>query len=296
VLVDLLTASSRLELPLCVTLRGMSRTTYPVTLMVIARNEAASIGRCLDSVPFAAEKVVVDSGSEDGTQQVAAAHGARVVQHEWLGFGPQRNFAATQASNDWILVLDADEALTPQLAEELQRRLPELLQSSAIAGAVLRRRTWYMGAPMRWYRPMVGERLVRFYHRGRGRWSNARVHETLQLDGPVAELREPFEHHHNPTLVHRHLKILRYSELKARDWLERGRPVRLWAAPLIFIAAFIKDYFLRLGFLDGWRGYVVSQVGASYAVYKRLRYFEMKHHPASRELAAQLLHQYGLDP
>src|SRR5688572_19261066 len=188
----------------------------PVTLLIIARNEAAAIARCLDSVPFAAEKLIVDSGSTDGTQQVAAQHGARVVHQNWLGFGPQRNFATTQASHDWILVLDADEALTAQLSEEFQHRLPELL-SSNLAGAILRRRTWYMGAPMRWYRPMVGERLARFYHRGRARWSNARVHETLQLDGPSTTLQAPFEHHHNPSLVHRHLKILRYAELKARD-------------------------------------------------------------------------------
>ena len=269
--------------------------TFPVSLLVITHNEAAAIGRCLDSVTFAAEKVIVDSGSTDGTQAIAAARGARVVQQEWLGFGPQRNFATTQASHDWILVLDADEALTPELSAEFQRRLPELL-SSQLAGVVLRRRTWYMGAPMHWYRPMVGERLVRFHHRGRSRWSDARVHETLLLEGPLAELKAPFEHHHNPSLVHRQLKILRYAELKARDWLDRGRPVRLWAAPLVFIAAFIKDYFFRLAFLDGWRGYVVAQVAASYAVYKRIRYFEMKHNPASRELAAQLLHRYGLDP
>jgi hypothetical protein len=100
-------------------------------------------------------------------------------------------------------------------------------------------------------------------------------------------------HHHNPTLVHRQLKILRYSELKARDWLERGKPANLWMAPFVFLAAFIKDYFLRLGFLDGGRGYVVSQVGASYAVYKRLRYYEMKRNPVSRELARDLL---SLDP
>lgn len=269
--------------------------TLPITLLVIARNEAPIIARCLDSVPFAAEKIVIDSGSTDGTPEVAARHGARVIHQDWLGFGPQRNFGSTQASHDWILALDADEALSAELAEEMQRRLPQLMHSQS-AGAILRRQTWYMGAPMRWYRPMVGERLVRFYHRDRARWSNTRVHETLQLDAPSVELRAPFEHHHNPSLVHRQLKILRYAELKARDWLESDRPVRIWAAPLVFIAAFIKDYFLRLGFLDGWRGYVVSQVGASYAVYKRLRYFEMKHNPASREVAAQLLHQYGLDP
>jgi len=120
----------------------------PVTLLVIARNEAPIIGHCLDSVPFAAEKLVIDSGSTDGTQEAATRHRARVVHQEWLGFGPQRNFGSTQASHDWILALDADEALPPALAEEMQRRLPQLMQSQC-AGAILRRQTWYMGAPMR---------------------------------------------------------------------------------------------------------------------------------------------------
>jgi glycosyltransferase involved in cell wall biosynthesis len=264
----------------------------PFTLLVIARDEARSIGRCLDSVPFAAEKLVVDSGSTDGTQEVAQRHGARVVHQDWLGFGPQRNFATTQASNHWILVLDADEALSPELARELQEQLPQLLQSNA-AGAILRRQTWYMGAPMKWYRPMVGERLGRLYHRERARWTDVRVHESLRFNGTTVSFRQPFVHHHNPTLVHRQMKILRYAELKARDWLERDRPARLWMAPLVFIAAFFKDYVLRLAFLDGARGYVVAQVGASYAVYKRLRYYEMKRNPASRELTRDLL---GLDP
>jgi glycosyltransferase involved in cell wall biosynthesis len=267
---------------------------FPITLLVITRNEAEHIARCLDSVPMAAEKVVVDSGSTDGTQQIAAEHGARVVHQDWLGFGKQRNFATTQAAHDWILVLDADEALSPALAAELQQRLPEMLNSD-IAGAILRREAWYMGAAMRWYRPMVGERLGRFYHRGRARWTDARVHESLRFDGRTITLNAPFRHHHNPTLVHKHLKMLRYTELKARDWLDRDRPAMLWAAPFVFLAAFIKDYFLRLAFLDGWRGYIVAQVAASYAVYKRMRYYEMRRNPASRELAAQALKRMGLD-
>src|SRR6185295_4536886 len=109
----------------------------PLTLLVIARDEAPIIGRCLDSVPFAAEKLVIDSGSTDGTQAVCAQHGARVVHH------------------DWILALDADEALSSELIDEMQRRLPQLMQSQC-AGAILRRQTYYMGAPMRWYRPMMG--------------------------------------------------------------------------------------------------------------------------------------------
>jgi glycosyltransferase involved in cell wall biosynthesis len=266
----------------------------PVTLIVIARNEARVIGRCLDSVPFAAEKLVIDAGSTDGTPQIAADHGARVVHQDWLGFGPQRNFATTQSSNDWILSLDADEVLSTELAREMQEQLPQLLRSGA-AGAILRRQTWYMGAPMRWYRPMVGERLGRFYHRGRARYTDVRVHESLRFDGPTHTFRAPLVHHHNPTLVHRQLKILRYAELKARDWIDRDRPVRLWMCPLVFMAAFVKDYLLRLGFLDGGRGYVVSQVAASYAVYKRLRYYEMKRNPASRELVEGLFGPHGAD-
>jgi glycosyltransferase involved in cell wall biosynthesis len=263
----------------------------PLTLIVIARNEASVIGRCLDSVPFAGEKLVVDSGSTDGTPQIATKHGARVIHQDWLGFGPQRNFASTQAQHDWILMLDADESLSPELIEELASSLPKLMQSQQ-AGVILRRQTWYMGAPMNWYRPMVGEKLGRLYHRARARWTDVRVHESLRFEGTTLTLRAPFVHHHNPTLAHRQLKVLRYSELKARDWLDRNRPVRLWMCPFVFIAAFFKDYILRLAILDGGRGYVVSQVAASYAVYKRMRYYEMQRNPASREQAGQLL---GLD-
>jgi glycosyltransferase involved in cell wall biosynthesis len=272
----------------------MSAPLLPITLLVIARNEAAHIERCLNSVPFAAEKLVVDSGSTDGTQQRARDVGARVVEQTWLGFGPQRNFASTQASHDWILFLDADEELTPALCAELMRELPQLM-SSAAAGAILRREAWYMGAAMRWYRPMVGERMGRLYHRGRARWTDARVHESLRFEASTVEFRAPFRHHQNPTLVHKHLKMLMYAELKSLDRLDRKKSPQMWATPLVGIAAFFKDYFLRLAFLDGWRGYIVSRVAASYAVYKRMRYFEMLRNPESVELGREQLRRHKLD-
>jgi glycosyltransferase involved in cell wall biosynthesis len=266
----------------------------PISLVIIARDEAGAIARCLDSVPFAAEKLVVDSGSTDGTQQVATEHGARVIYQKWLGFGPQRNFATTQAQYDWILVLDADEALSPDLQTELAQQLPALF-NSLCAGAVLRRQTWYMGAPMRWYRPMTGEKLGRIYHRQRARWTDARVHESLRFDGPVKTFTHPFVHLHNPSLVHKHLKTLLYAELKARDWQDKGRKAHPWMTPLVFIAAFLKDYFLRLAFLDGWRGYAAAHVAASYAAYKRLRFFEMTRNPESRAIAAHTMVKHGLE-
>lgn len=267
--------------------------TFPITLLVITYNEARNIARCLDSVTFAAEKVVVDSGSSDETVRIAESCGARVVQQPWLGFGPQRNFAAAQAAHDWILFLDADECMTPELAREFETRLPAILESSA-PGAELKRSMSYMGAPMRWYRPMAGERVGRFYHRGRARWTDARVHEALRFDGKPLRFDAPFIHYHNPTLVHRYVKVLRYSELKAQDWVERGRKPRIWACPFVYFAAFFKDYVLRLAFLDGARGYAVAHVAASYAVYKRLRLYEMTVHPPSRALAAEYMARHGL--
>lgn len=267
---------------------------FPVTLLVMTLNEAHNIARCLDSVPFAAEKIVVDAGSSDDTAAVARAHGASVVHQDWLGFGPQRNFATTQAAHDWILFLDADEALSPELAAEFARRLPELMGSQA-AGAVLRRAAIYMGAPMRWYRPMMGERLARFYHRRRARWTDARVHEKLLFSGPAPTFDAIFLHHQNPTLVHKQLKVLRYAELKARDWRDAGRGARMWECPFVFAGTFLKDYVLRLAFLDGWRGFIVAHTAATYAVYKRLRYFEMLANPESRDSADRLLKHHRLD-
>ena len=268
--------------------------TLPLTLAVITHNEADTIARCLDSVPFAAEKLVVDSGSDDATVAIAQAHGARVVVQDWLGFGAQRNFAASQCEHDWILVLDADEYLTPELAAELRRRLPELMVSTTPA-AYLRRSTIYMGAPMRWYRPAVGERLARLYHRGRARWTDARVHESLRFEGSAPTLDAAFNHTNNPTLAHKQLKVLRYAELKCRDWLDKRKPVRMWQAPLVFALAFLKDYLFRLAFLDGWRGFMIAQTAASYALYKRMRYYEMVNHRESVARAASLLHKHGID-
>src|SRR5579859_8033159 len=266
----------------------------PLTLVVITRNEAQKIARCLDSVPFAAEKLVVDSGSTDDTVAIARAHGARVVHQDWLGFGPQRNFAATQCSHPWLLALDADEYLTPELIEELQQRLPDLMAGDT-AAAILRRHLIYMGKPMRWYRPAVGEKMARLYHRDRARWSDVRVHESLQFDGPAMTLKAPFNHENNPSLPEKQIKVLRYAELKCRDWLEKNKPVRMWQTPFVYLLAFIKDYFFRLAFLDGWRGFVIAQTAASYAAYKRMRYYEMRRNPASLQHAADALIRHGID-
>lgn len=269
--------------------------TLPFSLVVITRNEAPRIARCLNSVPFAAEKLVVDSGSEDDTVAIAKANGARVIHNPWPGFGAQRNFASAQCTHAWILSLDADEYLSPGLANELERRLPALMGGTAPA-AYLRRRTMYMGAPMRWYRPATGEKLARLYHRDRARWSDARVHESLVFTGTAPTLREPFEHANNPTLVHKQLKVLRYAELKCLDWRDQHKAGRMWQTPGVFALAFLKDYVLRLAWLDGWRGFIIAWTAANYAIYKRMRYYEMLHNPDSVDAAARALERHAIEP
>jgi glycosyltransferase involved in cell wall biosynthesis len=272
----------------------VTETTLPVSLLVLTYNEAANIARCLDSVPFAAEKLVIDCGSTDATATIAAAHGARVVQQPWLGFGPQRRAATALARHPWILFLDADEWLSPELLLELQQRLPALLASTQ-AGAFLRRSAWFMGARMRWYRPLARERIERLYHRERAQWSEAQVHEALRFNGPAAEMHSPLLHAYTPSLTQRGLKDLYYAELRARERYARGRTGSLWLVPLLFVVTFLKDYLLRLAVLDGARGYVAAHLAASYSVYKRLRGYEMQVHPESIELAREALIRHGLE-
>jgi glycosyltransferase involved in cell wall biosynthesis len=267
---------------------------HNISLVVLTYNEAGNIARCLDSVDFAAEKLVVDCGSEDDTCAIARAHGARVIEQPWLGFGAQRNFASGAATYDWVLSLDADEALTPELARELDQNLSGLMASNAAAGIVYRT-AWFMGRPLRWYRPMVRERKARIYHRQRARWSDVRVHESLHYQGPEQVFRSPLLHYLNPTLVHHELKSLRYAELKALDWRERGRGQSTWAWPAVFCLTFLKDYLLRLAILDGARGWVAAYLAADYALYKRLRYYEMQQFAPSAQLAFEELRRHKLE-
>jgi glycosyltransferase involved in cell wall biosynthesis len=260
----------------------------PLTLLVMTRNEAANIAACLDSVPFAQEKIVIDSGSEDNTATIAQAHGARVVSQPWLGYGRQRNFATTQAHHKWILFLDADECLSAPLATEIVIWLPRLMRNPATVG-LLPRATHFMGRPMRWYRPMRREYKARLYHVAHACWSEPRVHESLKFIGPVVKFRGELEHRHDPTLVHVQLKALKYAELKALDRVEQGRAVRPWSWPLVFAATFLKDYLLRLAVLDGARGWIAAYLNAHYTVYKRLRQYEMQQVAGSATLAEAVL-------
>ena len=245
--------------------------TLPLTLVVITRDAGAQLEECLASAAFAAETIVVDSGSRDDTVEIARRLGARVVSHEWLGFGPQKNFAVKQAAHDWVLCLDADERVSRELERSLRAAMIEP-QHSAYAMA---RRNRFLG---RWLAHGEGypDWSVRVFDRRRARWSEDAVHEHVLTEGSVARLDGDLLHASGESLEAYLAKQNRYTTLQAEAMHARGERfsfLRLLLSPPI---RFLRFYVLRGGFLDGTAGLVHIAIGCfnSFCKYAKLRALE----------------------
>lgn len=239
----------------------------PLSVVVITHNAERELPACLASVAFADEILVVDSGSTDGTLAVAEGHGARIIKQKWLGYGAQKRFAANQARSRWVLCLDADERVSP----DLRARLQSVLQSPAHAAYAMRRRNRFMG---RWLRHGEGypDWSVRLFDRERAAWSEDAVHEKVVVNGSTGRLRGDLLHESEAGLATYLEKQNRYTTLQATALHARGKRanvVQLVSSPLL---RFIKFYFLRLGFLDGAPGLVHISIGCwnSFIKYAKL--------------------------
>jgi glycosyltransferase involved in cell wall biosynthesis len=233
-------------------------TPLPLSVVLIARNAAAQIEPCLESVRFAADVVVIDSGSTDDTRAIAARHGARVIERAWMGFGRQKQFAVEAAAHDWVLCLDADERVTPSLAESIARTLAAPRHHVYQMARCNR----FMG---RWLRHGEGypDWNTRLFHRTHARWSNDEVHEHVISTATVGRLDGDLLHESAESLARYLEKQNSYTSLQAdalvRDG-ERVTPLHLVFSPLV---RFVKFYILRLGFLDGAPGFVHIVIGCS---------------------------------
>lgn len=242
-----------------------------LSLIVITKNEAHRLAACLASVPFAGEVVVVDSGSTDGTAELARRLGARVIETaDWPGFGPQKNRALDAASGDWVLSLDADEAASPELAAQI-RRVVEAgdAASSPFAAYTLSRLSSLAGRWVRhgdWYPDPV----LRLFRRGAARFSDAAVHEGVVCDAAVGRLDGHLLHVGTPTLDDCLDKVNRYSSARAAQLRRRGRG-GLAAAVGHGLWAFVRGYVVRRGFLDGAIGFVVAVSSAESTYYSYLK-------------------------
>lgn len=243
----------------------------PVTATLITLNEAANIQAALESLSWADEIIVVDSQSTDDTVAIARRFTDKVIVRPWPGYSAQKNFAAEQASHDWIFSLDADERVTPALAAEIKSLLAA---GPACAGYRVPRVTFHLGRWMRstdWY----PDYQLRFYDRRRAQWAGKHVHESVKAEGRVEDLRGELEHYAYRDLAHHFQTMDRYTTLAARQMFEEGRRAGFFDLMVHPPAAFLRNYILRGGIRDGVPGLIVSAMNARYVGLKFAKLWEL---------------------
>jgi glycosyltransferase involved in cell wall biosynthesis len=242
-----------------------------VTATVITLNESANLAAALESVRWADEIIVVDAESTDDTVAIARRFTDRVIVRPWPGYVEQKNFAASQASHDWIFSLDADERVTPELTAEIKALVAAELP---FPGYRMPRVSHYLGRWIRstdWY----PDYQIRLYDRRRARWAGRYVHESIQAEGEIGRLRAELEHHPYGDVSHHLRTIDRYSGLAARQMFEDGRRTGPFRIVLHADAAFLRNYFLRGGVKDGAAGLIVSVLNSYYVAMKFVKLWEL---------------------
>ena len=237
-----------------------------LSAVIITKNEAANIAACLDSVAFADELIVVDSGSADDTVAIAKSKGARVEFYEFKGFGRQMNYALSLATGDWIFSIDADERVSSALAAELQQAMKkgdadiyEMPRLSTFCGRVMRHSGWYP------------DYVKRLWRRGRARWREDLVHALLICDGTVARLTHPLNHDAIERIEQSLRRMDQYSTLGAEMLVARGQRVWFFSGVTHGIWTFLRSYILRAGFLDGHEGFLLAVLSAEGSYYKYMK-------------------------
>lgn len=234
-----------------------------LSLVIITLNEESNIERCIRSVPFASDIVVVDSHSQDFTRELAAQLGARVFKEDWLGYGPQKASAVEKAKYDWILCLDADEGLSSGLSAELIAKWKSL---EAQTGYEFPRKSFYLG---RWitHGGWFPDYQLRLFNRKFSKWDSQPIHEKVKAE-KVQRFNAPINHWVFKNVSHQIVTNDRYSSLQAQEQFAKGQRFSLLKMLFKPVSKFVECYFLKLGFLDGLPGFFIA-VSAGYSVFSR---------------------------
>jgi len=239
-----------------------------ISAIIITKNAGLTIRRCLESVAWADEIVVIDSGSSDDTQAICRELGAALsVTSDWPGFGLQKNRALDAATGDWVLSIDADEWVTEELRDEIRA---VIAGTAAAAAYAIPRRSSFCGRIMNhsgWW----PDHVVRLFRRGSARFSDDRAHERLVVDGVTRKLRQPLMHEAITDMDQMLGKMNLYSSASARMLHERGRRASIFTALLHGSWAFLRTYVLRRGFLDGREGFILAVANAEGSYYRYIK-------------------------
>ncbi|MDD2884330.1 MAG: glycosyltransferase family 2 protein [Dechloromonas sp.] len=247
----------------------MSVPRQPLSVVLITRNAASQLAACLDSAAFADDIVVVDSGSSDGTIALAKTHGARVLEQDWLGFGPQKQFAVDAARYDWVLCLDADERVSPALRTSIENTL----QSPSTAAYRFARCNRFLGRYLK-HGEGYPDWSLRLFDRRQARWSDDTVHEKVLTSTAVDTLQGDLLHDSAETLAVYLDKQNRYTSLAAEMALAAGKRATVSRLVLSPLTRFIKFYLIRQGFRDGLPGLIHITIGCFNSLMKYSKMLE----------------------
>ncbi len=250
-----------------------------LSVILITKNEAANIRACLESVAWADEIIVVDSGSSDDTVAIAHEFTPRVYAHDWPGFGAQKNRALGYATNEWVFSIDADERVTPELRAAIEAVLRK--DDGTCSAYRVSRLSSYCGRFMRhsgWY----PDHIVRLFKRNEAGFSDSLVHESIEVSGQVGKLDGELLHYSYENLEQVLDKANHYSSAAAQMMLQRGKTASLSGAVLRGLWAFMRTYFLRRGFLDGREGFMVAVSNAEGTYYRYLKLMLLAQQSAAR--------------
>jgi glycosyltransferase involved in cell wall biosynthesis len=250
----------------------------PVSVTIITLNEEENILRAMQSVSWAEEILVIDSGSTDRTVEIAQsaiiAANVRVIIHPWPGYGQQKNFAQSQATHDWVLNIDADEEVSPDLKQEIEKNLEQLQTTNSttsdVQGFFFPRKTFYLGRWIKhggWY----PNHLVRLVNRKFAQWTEPQVHEELQVNGKVVGLKNPLHHFAFLSIHDQILTNLKFSRLGSEDLKKTGQQPSLQRLILKPVGKFFETYLIKGGFLDGLPGFIIS-INASHSMFLKYAY------------------------
>jgi glycosyltransferase involved in cell wall biosynthesis len=238
-----------------------------VSAIIITKNAGTMIRRCIDSVAWADETIVVDSGSTDDTAEICREMGVNFsVTSDFPGFGPQKNRALDLATGDWVVSIDADEWITPELRDEMRAAIAK----PAAAAYAVPRRSSFCGRYMKhsgWW----PDHVIRLFRRDAARFSDDRAHERLLVEGTTRKLKQPLMHEAISNMDQMLGKMNLYSTASARMLHERGRQASLATAVFHGGWAFFRTYVLRLGFLDGREGFILAVANAEGSYYRYVK-------------------------
>jgi glycosyltransferase involved in cell wall biosynthesis len=241
-----------------------------LSAIIIAKNEARNIGDCLDALAFCDERIVVDGDSVDGTPEIARAKGARVARADWHGFGAQKNFALSLAAGDWVLSIDADERVSPALAQAIEEIIAQTVGQAGVDGYEMPRRSSFLGREMR-HSGWSPDYVLRLFRRDRGRFTDDLVHERIVCDGPVGRLGEPLLHYPVIGLEDAVGRMDRYSTAGAQMLVASGRRVSFASGIAHGLWSFLRTYVWRRGFLDGREGFLLAVANAEGTYYRYMK-------------------------